>query len=44
METDAVLMMMLSLGLIWGGFFYTLRLAIKKEQLKQQLNKHEKIS
>ncbi|MDW7680623.1 MAG: MetS family NSS transporter small subunit [bacterium] len=38
MEADTVLMMVLSLGLIWGGFFYTLRLAIKKEQLKQQLN------
>jgi len=36
METKALITMILLLVLIWGGFAYTLRLAIKKEQEKKE--------
>lgn len=38
METTAIIMMILILGLLWGGLFFTLRLAIKKEKKKGQVN------
>lgn len=34
MSADAVIMMLLVLGLIWGGFAYTLALAMKREKEK----------
>jgi len=34
MEPTAIIMMMLILGLIWGGLVYSLSLAIKKEKRK----------
>lgn len=34
MEFAAVVTMILVLGLIWGGFFFALRLAFQKEKSK----------
>jgi LPS O-antigen subunit length determinant protein (WzzB/FepE family) len=34
METTAILMMALLIGLIWGGFAFSLTLALKKEKQK----------
>lgn len=34
MEFTAVVTMIIVLGLIWGGFFFALRLAFQKEKLK----------
>jgi hypothetical protein len=36
MEIIAVIMMMLILGLIWGGLVFSLRLAYKKEMAKKE--------
>ncbi len=36
MEITAVFMMILILGLIWGGFSFALRLAYKKEMVKKE--------
>ena len=38
MEPTALVMMILFLGLIWGGFAFTLRLAIRKERDKLNIN------
>jgi hypothetical protein len=35
MEITAIIMMILILGLIWGGLAFALNLAIKKEKLKK---------
>jgi hypothetical protein len=35
MEVTAILMMIIILGIIWGGFVFTLLLAHRKEQLKK---------
>lgn len=35
MEITAIIMMILILGLLWGGFAFALRLAYKKEMLKK---------
>ena len=35
MEPTALVMMIILLGLIWGGFAFTLRLAIRKERVKK---------
>ncbi|NOZ62703.1 MAG: methionine/alanine import family NSS transporter small subunit [Calditrichaeota bacterium] len=34
MEATAILMMILLIGLIWGGFAFSLTLALKKERKK----------
>lgn len=34
MTLDAILMMLLVLGTIWGGFVFTLWIAMKREQKK----------
>jgi len=34
METGAIIMMIIVLGGVFGGFIYTLKLAFKKEQEK----------
>lgn len=34
MTTTAIFMMVLILGVIWGGFVFSLRIAIKKENQK----------
>ncbi|RMF66078.1 MAG: methionine/alanine import family NSS transporter small subunit [Calditrichaeota bacterium] len=34
MSTGAVIMMVVILGLVWGGFLFSLRTAIKKESQK----------
>lgn len=34
MEITAIILMILILGLIWGGFAFSLRLAYKKELIK----------
>lgn len=34
MTIDAIIMMILILGIVWGGFAYALRLAMKKERQK----------
>ncbi len=37
MSVDAFIMMILVLGLIWGGFGYSLALAMKREKEKADL-------
>lgn len=34
MAANAIIMMLIVLGFTWGGFVYSLLLAIKKEKLK----------
>lgn len=34
MTIDAIIMMIFILGIVWGGFVYALRLAMKKEREK----------
>ncbi|RMD98146.1 MAG: methionine/alanine import family NSS transporter small subunit [Calditrichaeota bacterium] len=36
MSTDAIVMMILILGLMWGGFVFTLSFAVKKEKEKME--------
>lgn len=36
MSIGAVIMMIVILSIVWGGFFFTLRMAIKKEAQKGQ--------
>ena len=38
METNTILTMVLLLGFVWGGFAYTLRLAVKKNEEKKRLD------
>ena len=38
METTAVIMMILILGLLWGGLAFALRLAYKKEMAKKVIS------
>lgn len=38
MEPTALFMMILLLGLIWGGFVFTLILAIRKERDKLKID------
>ncbi len=38
METTAVIMMILILGLLWGGLAFALRLAYKKEMTKKVIS------
>ena len=40
MTLDGILFMILVLGLIWGGFIYTLSLAIKREAEKTGAHEH----
>lgn len=35
MEVTAIIMMVLILGLIWGGLLFAINIAIKKERLKK---------
>jgi hypothetical protein len=34
MELSTIIIMVVILGFIWGGFFYLVKLAYKKEKLK----------
>lgn len=38
METGTVVMMVFLLGFVWGGFAFSIRLAIKKNAEKKRLN------
>jgi len=38
MEFNTILTMVLLLGFVWGGFAFTLRLAIKKNEEKKRLS------
>ncbi|MFQ5864901.1 MAG: MetS family NSS transporter small subunit [bacterium] len=36
MTPTAILMMIIMLGIVWGGFIFTLRIAAKKESQKMK--------
>ncbi len=38
MELNAILTMIFLLGFVWGGFAFTLRLAVKKNEEKKRLS------
>ena len=38
MEINTILTMVLLLGFVWGGFAFTLRLAMKKNEEKKRLS------
>ena len=37
METGTVVMMVLLLGFVWGGFAFSIKLAIKKNEEKKEI-------
>ncbi|MCH7817932.1 MAG: MetS family NSS transporter small subunit [Candidatus Marinimicrobia bacterium] len=38
MELNTILTMILLLGFVWGGFAFTLRMAVKKNEEKKRLS------
>ncbi|MDH5405730.1 MAG: MetS family NSS transporter small subunit [Candidatus Aminicenantes bacterium] len=39
MELGAIIMMIIIAGGVWGAFIYSLRVAIRKEKIKKEMDK-----
>lgn len=39
MELGAIIMLIVIAGGVWGGFIYSLLVAIRKERIKKQMDK-----